>query len=189
MAAVDAPRLTREFNAFSMASGLRWRADMKRRMRTLGGLGVAAALAYAGCAGSGADSAGGHAPGSTGVGTGSAGSGTTGGSIPGASTGAGGGVTMIPPPLPPEVEVESSFEVPVATGHFVWIANPTSGRVAYVDATALSVRTVEAGNGPTYLAVVPGGADAVIVLNTLSNDATLLRVNNGTLESRTFPDL
>ena len=37
-------------------------------------------------------------------------------------------------PLPPETELESSYEVPVATGQFIWVANPQSGRVAYVDA-------------------------------------------------------
>ncbi|MES1165934.1 MAG: hypothetical protein ABUR63_09255 [Verrucomicrobiota bacterium] len=78
-------------------------------------------------------------------------------------------------PLPPERELESSFEVPVATGRYVWVANPLSGRVAFIDATTLKVRTVEAGNAPTYLAPVPGAADAVIVLNVLSHDATLLR--------------
>jgi hypothetical protein len=93
------------------------------------------------------------------------------------------------PPLPPEQEVESSYEVPISTGHFVWIANPASGRVAYVDAAALTVRTVEAGNGPTYMAVVPGMDDAVIVLNTLSKDATFLRVSGGALQSRTFAGL
>jgi hypothetical protein len=78
-------------------------------------------------------------------------------------------------PLPPEQEVESSFEVPVATGRYVWIANPLSGRVAFVDASTLKVRTVEAGNRPTFLAPVPGATDAVIVMNVLSHDATWLR--------------
>ena len=31
---------------------------------------------------------------------------------------------------PPEKEVESDYEAPVATGRFVWVANPKSGRVA-----------------------------------------------------------
>lgn len=125
------------------------------------------------------------------AGTGSSSTGSATGTAPGnfdagTSTGAAGSSV---PVLPPELEVESSFEVPVATGHFVWVANPTSGRVAYVDATGLTVRTVEAGNGPTYLAAVPGAADAVVVLNTLSHDATFLRVTAGTLESRTFIDV
>src|SRR5687767_3660648 len=50
---------------------------------------------------------------------------------------------------PPEREVESSYKSPVATGRYVWVANPKSGRVAYVDATSLDVKVVEAGNGPT----------------------------------------
>jgi hypothetical protein len=92
--------------------------------------------------------------------------------------------------LPPEKELESTFQVPVATGQFVWIANPTSGRVAYVDAATLSVSTVEAGNGPTYLAPLPGTGDAVIVLNTLSNDATVLRATSTTttaISNQTVP--
>jgi hypothetical protein len=103
------------------------------------------------------------AAGSNGVGTGSAGNGG--------------------PSLPPETELESSYEVPVATGHFIWVANPISGRVAYVDAASLQVRTVEAGNAPTTLAAIPGADDAVIVLNALSDDATVLRVaaTDGTL--------
>src|SRR4029077_7223607 len=85
--------------------------------------------------------------------------------------------------LPPETELESSYEVPVATGHFIWVANPTSGRVAYVDASTLEVHTIEAGNAPTYMAAIPGSDDAVIVLNVLSDDATLLRAGAGGLET------
>jgi hypothetical protein len=81
-------------------------------------------------------------------------------------------------PTPPEVEAESSYEAPIATGRFVWIANPRSGRVAYVDASTLAVDSVEAGNAPTYVASVPGAADAVIVLNVLSRDATYLRATS-----------
>ncbi|MEO8875131.1 MAG: hypothetical protein ABI461_06045, partial [Polyangiaceae bacterium] len=53
---------------------------------------------------------------------------------------------------PPEQKAESSYQSPVATGKYVWVANPTSGRVAYINATTLEVHTVEAGDGPTYLA-------------------------------------
>jgi hypothetical protein len=101
-------------------------------------------------------------------------------------TGAGGTAA---PVLQPEKEVASLYKAPVATGHFVWITNPTSGRVAYVDATSLAVSTVEAGDGPTYLTAVPGTADAVIVLNTLSNDATYLSASGTTLTSRTIPNV
>ncbi len=88
---------------------------------------------------------------------------------------------------PPEVEVESDYEVPVATGRFVWVTNPKSGRVALIDATSLEVKTVEAGNGPTYLAAVPGiTGDAAIVFNVLSRDATLLRAEGGAITTRTL---
>lgn len=128
-----------------------------------------------GCAGatSGATS-GGNPTGSNGTGTGN-GSGTSTGS--GGSTGstdAGG------PPLPPETEVESSYEVPIATGSYIWVANPDSGRVAYVAGATLQVHTVEAGNRPTYISAIPSTTDdAVVVLNVLSNDATVLRVAPG----------
>lgn len=90
--------------------------------------------------------------------------------------------------LPPETKVESAFRSPVATGQVVWIANPASGRVAYIDATTFVVKTVQAGNGPTYLAAVPDPTDdKAIVLNVLSQDATLLQVHQGTLTTRSFP--
>jgi hypothetical protein len=92
------------------------------------------------------------------------------------------------PSLPPEMKVESAFRSPVATGQVVWVANPTSGRVAYIDASNFSVQTVQAGNGPTYLAAVPDPKDDVaIVINTVSQDATLLRVSGGTLSSVSYP--
>jgi hypothetical protein len=159
--------------------------------RTLAKLGVAALLAAAAC--SAGSSSGRFSPGGSGNGTGTStgaagsvgGIGTPEPSISGNagsdSTGAAGADT-----LPPEKEVDSSYKAPVATGHFVWIANPTSGRIAYVDASSLVVKTVEAGNGPTYLAAVPGTDDAVVVLNVLSNDATFLRASNGALDSRTI---
>lgn len=88
---------------------------------------------------------------------------------------------------PPEKEVESDYEAPVATGNVVWIANPKSGRVALVDASTLQVRTVEAGNGPTYLASVPGQeVDTTLVLNVLSEDATLLKATPTGITSTTF---
>ena len=147
--------------------------------RILGHVATLCLLGFAACSMSGADSTGGRGPdsatgagGTTGAGTGTA-TGNAGNGLgvpPDVVGGAGGGTDN----LPPEREVESTYKAPVATGHFVWIANPTSGRVAYVDASSLAVKTVEAGNGPTYLAAVPGMDDAVVVLNTLSNDATLL---------------
>lgn len=92
---------------------------------------------------------------------------------------------------PPEQELDSTYQAPISTGRFIWIANPTSGRVAYVDATSLVVKSVEAGNAPTTVAAVPdaAGGDQVVVLNALSNDATVLRTDGTTLVSRTIPGI
>ncbi len=107
----------------------------------------------------------------------------------GASSGVGG-----VPPLPPEEEIESSFRAPVATGRYLWTANPESSYVAVVDAgrSSLDVRIIEAGYGPVYLAPVSDPSDqdrnAAIVINELSHDATLMRVDAaGQVETETFP--
>ena len=90
-------------------------------------------------------------------------------------------------PTPQEKEVESDYEAPVATGNFVWIANPKSGRVAYVDAVTLVVKTALAGNGPTFLSAVPGQTDdATVVLNVLSEDATLMRATKTGITTKTL---
>lgn len=92
--------------------------------------------------------------------------------------------------LPPEIKSENNYRAPVATGNIVWTANPTSGRVAYIDATTFNVQTAAAGNGPTFLAAVTDKKnpldDVAIVLNVLSEDATLLRVHQGKLSTQTF---
>lgn len=94
-------------------------------------------------------------------------------------------------PPPPEKELESSYRTPVATGKYVWSANPTSGRVALVDAFSLEVKIEEAGFGPTYLAAIPDPTDpesnTAIVLNVLSHDATLFRVaSDGAITQKTL---
>ncbi len=105
-----------------------------------------------------------------------------------AADGGAGGMNPAPSgEAPPEKEVESDYEAPIATGNIVWIANPKSGRVALVDASTLQVRTVEAGNGPTYLASVPNQpVDTALVLNVLSEDATLMKLSSDGLKSSTF---
>lgn len=108
---------------------------------------------------------------------------------PGGGGGGGGGGTPTgtTTTTPPEVELESSYGAPVATGKFVWIANPTSGRVAYIDAASLEINVVEAGNAPTFLTAVPDAEDDVaLVLNVLSHDATLLRASGGAVTARSF---
>ncbi len=137
-------------------------------------LGAVLLWTLAGCAGVGGSSGSSSSPPTNGTGTGN-GSGTSNGSGGStAATDAGG------PSLPPEMEVESSYEVPVATGSYIWVANPDSGRVAYVAGATLQVHTVEAGNAPTYISAIPSATDdAVVVLNVLSDDATILRVASG----------
>ena len=97
---------------------------MPGRMKLIFGAAILLSVA-ASCAGAKDSASGGNFPtsssgGSPGTGTG------TGGSTGSADAGG--------PPLPPETEVESSYEVPVATGSYIWVANPDSGRVAYVAA-------------------------------------------------------
>ncbi len=87
-----------------------------------------------------------------------------------------------------EQEVESLYEAPVATGRSIWVANPKSGRVAYIDASSLSVTTIDAGDGPSHLAAIPGRAgEAVIVLNERSQDATLIERTAAGAALATFP--
>jgi hypothetical protein len=149
---------------------------MVMRIRPRGIVSAALAMAFAGLVGGlvacGADAASDEAMGAPPAYPGQDAypdAGATGGSGGGASADAG---------LPPEQEVESSYESPVATGRFVWVANPVSGRVAYVDAATLEVRTVPAGNSPRYMAAIPDPErDVAVVINELSGDATLLRAD------------
>ena len=136
---------------------------------------VVLTLTLAACAGVG-NSSSGAAP-NIGAGDGLGGAGA---SVDG---GTGGATTR------PEQELDSAYQIPVGTSRFVWIANPTSGRVAAVDAQSLAVTTVEAGDAPTTISAVPvaGGGDEVVVLNALSNDATVLRADGTSLSSRTIP--
>lgn len=78
--------------------------------------------------------------------------------------------------LPPEKEVDVGFELPHAGAHFVYVANPDSNNIAVIDARTLAIQTVEAGAGPRFLQTF-GTADAAIVLNTVSNDATIVRTD------------
>ena len=138
----------------------------------LGSVLLWAAVGCAGAAKSASENSSSPPPNGTGTGNGS-----------GTSNGTG-GLSGLPdaggPTLPPEMEVESSYEVPVATGSYIWVANPDSGRVAYVAGATLQVHTVEAGNAPTYISAIPSSTDdAVVVLNVLSGDATILRVAAG----------
>lgn len=154
---------------------------LDRKLTRLGVVVLALGLAH--CAAGGSSDAAGANGGIPGIGGsgGAAGTGGTGGS------GGSGGST-----LPPEKELESSFRSPVATGKYVWAANPDSGRVAFVDAATLEVHVVDAGFGPTYLAALPDptnpDANAAIVINVKSHDATVLRADDsGNVVTQTVP--
>ncbi len=156
---------------------IRQRERRLRVSRFVAGIGCSALLAA--CA---ADSASDGVPGYGGAGSGVGGGDASTGV--GISTASGAGDAG----LPPEKEVESSYGAPVATGKYVWVANPSSGRVAYIDAVTLEIKLVDAGNGPTFVAPVPDAKDDVaLVLNVLSNDATLLRASAAGLTALTMP--
>ncbi len=141
-------------------------------MACAGGI-VAFAVA---CAGGADDAAGSYAP--------NAADGTAPGK--GAGGGAMGGAAGASGTLPPEQEAEGSYLSPAATSRYVWVTNPETGRVAFVDAVTLSVTLLEAGNRPRLLAALPvADGDAAIVLNELSKDASLFRVNGGAVETVT----
>ena len=87
------------------------------------------------------------------------------------------GATPTPPVdagLPPEVEERRAFETPQAGARFVYVANPRRDNVAVIDSQTLAITSVEAGDGPTYLATVPG-RDEALVINVNASTATLLR--------------
>src|SRR5690606_35513318 len=159
----------------------RKRASLRRAVPWVGG--VVLLLGQLHCGASSDDSGGGGLDGPGNAGTG--GSFSNGGSAGGAQAGNGGSGGGEGPP-PPEVEGESSFRAPVATGRYVWTANPDSGRVALIDALSFEVQVVEAGFQPTYIAAVSKpeeSRDVAIVLNAGSWDATLLSVREGVVET------
>lgn len=141
---------------------------------------ASAIVCIAACSSASSDSSG-FSPAGGGSGAPTTGGGSGGG---GSSSGAG----AFGDSGPPETKAEGDYQSPVSTGQYVWITNPTSGRVAYIQASTLQVATVAAGNQPTYLAAVPDPtADTAIVLNVLSHDATLLRASGGTLTTKSLP--
>jgi hypothetical protein len=130
--------------------------------------------------GAGSSNAPGGPAGSTG-GSGTSGNGAPGAPIDPSTTGGSSAGGMPPVIVPPETELEQSFLAPVVTGKFVFSANPSSGRVAVIDAETYGVRLFNAGFGPKYLAAIPGERGA-IVINELSHDTTLFRVSDDDVE-------
>lgn len=86
------------------------------------------------------------------------------------------------PDLEDEEEVQVQFELPSAGERYVYAANPDNNSVAVIDSRTLAIQSVEAGDKPTFLQSL-GGRDAAIVLNVNSNDATIVRTENGASQS------
>lgn len=78
------------------------------------------------------------------------------------------------PVTPPEVEQTLSFMTPQAGGKYVYVANPTRDTVAIIDSITLAITEVTPGDGPTYLATVPG-KDIALVINAGSGTLSILR--------------
>lgn len=90
-------------------------------------------------------------------------------------------------PPPPEIEETVEVEAPKAGARFVYVANPKRDTVAVIDSMSLSIRSVDAGDTPTYLATAPG-QDLAIALNVDSRDATVLRTDAaGVTRTTTVP--
>lgn len=89
--------------------------------------------------------------------------------------------------LPEEIEDEPSYNAPVATGQYLWSANPESGRVALIDVVDLTVEVMPAGLTPTHLAAIPSSDEVAqaIVLNTGSSDATRFIIEAGEVRQET----
>jgi hypothetical protein len=105
------------------------------------------------------------------------------GEATGGSSGTGGAGPIIPPP---EMEERRSFETPRAGARYVYVANPKRDTVAVIDSTNLTIRTVQAGDTPTYLQTV-SGKDVALVINVGSHDVTILRTEAATTRTSTVP--
>jgi hypothetical protein len=88
--------------------------------------------------------------------------------------------------IPPETEFEESYTVPAVSGHWIWTANPDSGRVALIDSITTRVATANAGLAPTYLAALRGNGDdesGAVVVNVGSQDVSVFRSKGGAITS------
>jgi YVTN family beta-propeller protein len=86
------------------------------------------------------------------------------------------------PDLEDEEEVQVQFELPSAGERYVYAANPDNNSVAVIDSQTLAIQSVEAGDKPTFLQSL-GGRDAAVVLNVNSDDATIIRTEDGVSKS------
>ncbi len=106
----------------------------------------------------------------------------------GHASGGGAGSSAAGATTPPEQENEASYSAPVVSGHWIWTANPDSGKVALIDASNMHVTTADAGLSPTYVAALGESNDtdsAAIVLNVGDDTASVLHASNGNVDVET----
>jgi hypothetical protein len=88
----------------------------------------------------------------------------------------------------PEVERETSYRAPIVTGKYVWSANPSSGRVAIINAESYEIRAAEAGRKPTFVAALSEQPPRALVINAGGDDASLLELqDSGEIASSRLP--
>jgi hypothetical protein len=106
----------------------------------------------------------------------------------GTASGGANGPSVSEDTAPPEVERETSYRAPVVTGKYVWSANPSSGRVAIIDAESYEIRAAEAGRQPTFVAALSEQPPRALVINTGGDDASLLELQtSGEIKSSRLP--
>lgn len=111
----------------------------------------------------------------------------------------GGSLFASPPPeltIPgggdPEASHGSGFgagsgDPPQASDNYVFVANPGGRSVVVIDSRELTIRSIDTGSSPSYLRAIPG-AEAAMVLNVGSGDASVVRVaDDGSLSARRVP--
>ena len=77
-----------------------------------------------------------------------------------------------------EVEDEGDFQVPRASGKYVYSASKTTNSVAVINTATLAIDVVGVGQSPTVIQPIPGQAaegGSVVVLDQGSDDVALLR--------------
>ncbi|HKP57133.1 MAG TPA: hypothetical protein VJV78_10445 [Polyangiales bacterium] len=101
------------------------------------------------------------------------------------SAAAGKPATTDPTSLPPEVELTVDLQLPQASEHYVYAANPEAGTVAVIDATTQAIHSIVTGDHPTYLRTL-AGRDSAIVLNvgstrqsSVAPTASVIRTRDG----------
>ncbi|MDJ0766339.1 MAG: hypothetical protein QNJ97_25410 [Myxococcota bacterium] len=83
---------------------------------------------------------------------------------------------IIPDDPIPDDETIVYHDLPKASENFVYSLNPNAGSVTVINAQQVTIQVVETGSKPTFIEIIEGTDDA-IVLNIGSDDATIIRIN------------